>query len=620
MRFIITNMKNVVVLVLSSLLFLAACAPPGPAVRPDAVDTRQAEVERLLERGDYADAAQGWLELAEAYPERADLYRVRAAEAWLSAEETDAAELLLEALDPQVLDRTGRARFELARAELAMLRGDLGMAGWLLAHAGEDLPEALAERYRQLEERLVQLETQPARQALAALDEAIADGDFEPELALALLIEYPLAALENIVYEYGHRSDLLPWLDLVISAREHLLDEQALRPALENWQSRYPTIGYSAEEAVLWLAAWRQSYPRPARIDVALPGPNTTLYRAGAALQAGLVSAWLDTTPQRRPELHFHYIGSDPDAIVAAWFDAREQGSEMLIGPLDRTQVKALVELPDAGLLPTLLLNLPDDPEVLANASGLAALALPPEEEAELAAIRALVDGQQRAIVLAQHTSWGERVAQAFVETFELGGGQVLENRIYDPANTDQSFLLREVLEVDASEERATRLQRLLGEPLESVAQRRTDVDLIFLAARPDDGRQLRPQLRFFDAGDVPLMATSHIVAGSPDPARDRDLDGVVLPISPWFLDTTAAGEVRARAAPRHDHLDNPSLSRLHALGRDAMALVPWLQLMRADEQLYLPGMTGRLTMPDGTVISRDLPFIRIDDGRARPH
>jgi uncharacterized protein len=613
-------MRNILAIALGSLIFLAACAPPGPTVRPDPVDARQAQIERFFERGAYADAAQGWLDLAKERPERADAYRVRAAEAWLRLREEDSAESLLDLINPQLLDRTARARFELARAELAMMRGDLGMAGWLLAHAGEDLPEALRTRHQQLEERLVELETHPARQALAVLDEAMAEGDFEPELALALLIDYPLSALEGIVYEHGHRHDLLPWLDLVVSAREHLLDEQALQPALKSWQSRYPTIDYSAEEALLWLAAWRQSYPRPARIDVALPGPNTPLYRAGAALQAGLVSAWLDIAPQRRPELRFHHIGSDPDDIVATWFDAREQGAEMLIGPLDRAQVNALVALPDAGLLPTLLLNLPDDPALLTNTAGLAALALPPEEEAELAAVRALIDGHERALVLAQYTSWGERVAQAFVETFELGGGRILENRLYDPIDSDHSFLLRRVLEIDQSEERANRLQQVIGEPIESVAQRRTDVDLIFLAARADDGRQLRPQLRFFDAGDVPLMSTSHIVAGTPEPARIRDLDGVILPISPWFLDTTAAGEVRARAERRHEHLGNPAQSRLHALGRDAMALVPWLQLMRADEQLYLPGMTGRLTMPDAAVLTRDLPFIRIDNGRVRPH
>ncbi len=605
---------------LASLVFLAACAPTAPTVRPEAVDARQAELERWQERGDYAEAAQGWLDLAGERPERADDFRVRAAEAWLRADQADAAELLLDMIDPQLLERTPRARFELARAELAMMRGDLGMAGWLLAHAGEDLPEALEGRHQGLEERLMALETQPARQALAALDEALTDDEFEPDLALALLIEYPLSALEGIVYEYGHRADLLPWLDLAITAREHLLDELALRPALEEWQARHPMAGYSAEEAMLWLAAWRQSYPRPARIDVALPGPNTPLYRAGAALQAGLVSAWLESAPQHRPELRFHYIGNDPDDIVAAWFDAREQGAEMLIGPLDRAQVDALVALPDAGLLPTLLLNRPGDPSKLTDAAGLAALALPPEEEAELAAVRALVDGHERALVLAQYTSWGERVAEAFVETFELGGGQVLANRIYDPANSDHSFLLRQVLEVDQSEERANRLQQLIGEPIESVAQRRTDMDLIFLAARADDGRQLRPQLPYFDAGDVPLMSTSHIIAGTPEPSRVRDLDGVILPISPWFLDTTAAGETRARAELRHGHLGNPAQSRLHALGRDAMALVPWLQLMRSDDQLYLPGMTGRLTMPDGAVLTRDLPFIRIDNGQVRSH
>lgn len=613
-------MKTFLAVTFSSLVLLAACAPTGPGVRPGDVDDGQAGIERLVERGEYQAAAEGWLELATEQPERAQLYRVRATEAWLKAGEPELAGDLLDDLDPQGLDRIGRARFELVRAELAMLQGDLGMAGWLLAHAGEDLPEALGDRYHQLEERLRQLESQPARQALVTLEEAFAEDDFEPELALALLIEYPLEALESIVYEFGHRTELLPWLDLVITAREHLLDDEALQPALEAWQARHATVDYSAAEALTWIAAWRQTQPHPARIDIALPGPETPLYRAGAALRAGLVSAWLDIMPVQRPELRFHYVGNNPDDIVATWFDAREQGAEMLIGPLDRDQVETLIELPDAGLLPTLMLNLPEDPSQVLSAGGLTALALPPEEEAELAAVRALVDGHRSAVVLAQYTSWGDRVARAFVETFELGGGTVLENRVFDPADSDHSYLLRQVLEIEKSEERATGLQRLIGEPIESVAQRRTDVDVIFLAARADDGRQIRPQLRFFDAGDVPLMATSHIVAGAPDPGRDRDLDGVVLPISPWFLDTTLAGEQRSRAETRHEHLASASLSRLHALGRDAMSLVPWLMLMRADEHLYLPGMTGRLTMPDGAVIARDLPFIRIDHGHARPH
>jgi uncharacterized protein len=619
LRFIITVMR-ILVLMLVLMLFLAGCAPTGPQVRPDPADDGPVGVERMLDAGDYRAAAEGWMELAEDHPERAGLYRVRAAEAWLLAGEPDLAGELLDDTDPQQLDRTGQARFDLARAELAMLRGDMGMAGWLLAHAGEDLPPALAERHQILERRLQQLESQPARQALAALEESMADGDFEPELALALLIEYPLEALENIVYEFGHRVDLLPWLDLVISAREHLLDDPALQTSLAAWEERHPLAGYTADEAMLWIAAWRQTIERPARIAVALPGPDTALYRAGMALREGLVAAWLDIMPASRPELSFHYVGGEPEDIIATWFDAREQGADMLVGPLDRAQVIELMALPDAGMLPTLLLNVPDDRTSLHETSGIAALALPPEEEAELAAIRALVDGHQRAVVFAQYTSWGDRVARSFVDTFRLGGGQILEHRGYDPANSDHSALLRETLKVEESEQRAAQLARLLNEPIESVAQRRTDLDLIFLGARANDGRQLRPQLRFFDAGDVPLMATSHIVAGAPDPERDRDLDGVVIPISPWFLDSTRAGELRTRAERQYEFLSAPALSRLHALGRDAMTLTAWTTLMSADPHLYLPGMTGRLTMPDGRIVSRDLPFIRIDNGRARPH
>ncbi|QOC23420.1 penicillin-binding protein activator [Wenzhouxiangella sp. AB-CW3] len=602
------------------LLLLVACAPPGPDVRPDPVDDRQAEAAELQARGEYIDAAQTWLELAEHHPERANRFRLHAAEALLEAGELNEAEDVLGVVSPDAADRAFEARFELARAELAMLRGDLGMAGWLLSHAAEDLPGGLVERHQALEDRLEMLEDQPARQALAALESAIAEDDFEPELALALLIEYPLEALEGIVYQYGHRSELLPWLDLVLSAREHLLDQPALRPALEAWQARHPQAGYSADEALVWLAAWRQSHPRPARVHVALPAPETPLYRPGNALRDGLVSAWLETPPDHRPELHFHYVGGNADDMVATWFDAREQGADLLIGPLDRNQVNALLELPDADMLPTLLLNLPDESTALEQAPGMTALALPPEEEAELAAARALVDGHQRAVVLAQYTSWGERVAGTFADNFELGGGRVLENRIYDAASTDHSHLLREVMRIDASEERARRLQRLIGESIESEPQRRTDLDMIFLAARADDGRLMPPQLRFFDAGDVPLMATSQIIAGAPDPGRDRDLDGVIVPIAPWFLDHTAAGRHRIQAERHHAHLGSATLSRLHALGRDAMSLVPWLVLMRSDPQLYLPGMTGRLSLPEGQVVVRDLPFIKLENGRGLPH
>lgn len=607
--------------IILGLLLLAACAPTGPGSRaPDTGDGELARAERLAERGDFEAAALAWEQAALTRPLDADNLLVRAAEAWLRAGRLEPAALALARVDPETLDHGGRVRLDLAHAELAMERGELANAGWLLASTAGQLPESLGGRHAELESRLAELESRPIRGAVEALREAVSEPDFSGETALALLLEYPLARLEDVLYDVGDRPDLMPWLDLVISAREHLLDHDRLEQALDAWQRRWPQIDYPAREAREWIAAWRQTRPLPGQVTVLLPDRQSPLHRPGEALREGLIAAWLDLPPTRRPQVDFRYIGPEPEDALAAWFDAREQGSEFIIGPIDRGQADALATLPDAGLIPTLLLNLPDDPGVLGEASGeIAALALPPEVEAEMAAIHALASGHERALVLSQYSGWGERVADAFVETFNLGGGRILANRIYDPQLPDHSTLLREVLEVDESQRRIDRLSGLIDGEFEGVAQRRSDIDAIFLGARSEDGRVLRPQLEFFDAADITLMATSYIVEGAPEPGRDRDLDGITTPMPPWFLDFTPAGALRQRAAERFDGLDNATLSRLHALGRDAMALLPWLGMMRADPELAMPAMVGTLSLPDGGVVQRDLPVVEIRGGLARP-
>ena len=87
--------------------------------------------------------------------------------------------------------------------------------------------------------------------------------------------------------------------------------------------------------------------------------------------------------------------------------------------------------LPDPGM-PILLLNRPSDLAALKAMNGpIQAIGLLPEEEAELAAIQALVLGHRRALVLAQSTEWGQRVAEAFESTFRLGGGRILQSAEY---------------------------------------------------------------------------------------------------------------------------------------------------------------------------------------------
>lgn len=592
---------------------LAACAPSQPLTR----QAPSAETaERLQRAGDHADAARMWLDLAAQTPDREDRYRLSAAGAWLAAGRPDAARRALEELDATALNETDRIRLRLVQGELALLAGDFASAQWQLALPANQVPDDLRPRWEDLNRRLADRREAPAGAAMDQLRTAIAEGSFSPELGLASLIEIPLGTLESLLEQHHEDPSIAPWLDLAFTGRRHLLDPRRLPAALESWQDRHPATGYSAAQAGEWLTAFRAAMPWPEQVAVLLPASGA-LQRPGRALREGLIARWLELPADDRPELAFHYVDNQAESALGAWFQAREDGADFLIGPLDRDQVAALLDLPDPGL-PMLLLNRPPEAGRAGSTwpAQTAILALPPEEEAELAAVNALEAGHQRALVLGQSTDWGRRLADQFAETFRLGGGRVVGRAEYDPAVSDQTERLEVLLELDRSERRIAAVRSVLGSSVEAEPRRRTDVDLVFLAARADDARVVRPQLRFFGAGDLPVYSTSHVhIPGQADP----DLQGIELAAAPWFLSSGPHAEARRRAGRQFSGLDNPTLSRLHALGRDALSLAPWLAWMHTDPALPLAGHSGRLRLADGRILERDLPWARITGGGLEP-
>jgi len=590
---------------------LVACAPAGPGTRPEpaVVDPQQ-----LAEAGRHAEAARAWLALAAEQPAGADRARVAAARQWLLAGELDQARALIGQLRQGTTDPAMAWRVELLSAELALDERDFSVAERILSRPREQVPTAQRARFDTLRQRLAETNPDSPAARVKALQSALAEDDFRPEMALALLLELPLKTLQNLESEYRDQDDLVPWLDLAVAARARVLDEAALRPALVEWRRRYGLEPGLGETLFDWIRNWRQTRPMPQSVTVMLPGDNA-LARAGRALREGLLTAWLELPPDRRPALDFRYLDAAPDAASTAWSAALGRGSEFVIGPLMRGQIEPLLALPDASGPPTLLLNRPPDDVAMPDpARPLAMLALPPEEEAELAAVRALVSEFRRALVVAQQSDFGTRVADRFVETFELGGGRVIGRAEYVTGEFDHTEVLETLLEVDASRERIERLQDVLGVEVESEPQRRTDFDVLFLAARGGDGRQVMPQLRFLEVQPRPVYSTSDVWPGGEVGA---DLDGIQFPIAPWMLQQGVPAERRRRAERLYPELaGSPTLSVLHALGRDALALVPWMNTMKDDPELYLAGNVGRLRLADGIVLVRDLPWARVENGR----
>ena len=450
-----------------------------------------------------------------------------------------------------------------------------------------------------------------------ALKAALESPDMGADVTLSLLIDFPLSELMWQLQRHASGSSdtdraVRPWLRLAVLARQSLLDDDALAAAMRDWAARYPQQAALGPDPTQWVQAWRAVQAPPAGIAVWLPTETGPLGRAGEALREGLMTAWLALPQTQRPRLAFVYTDGDSDEAIGATLQRLAQlDTELMIGPLARTQVEALVKHPittQRGLV----LNEPlSTSPIHRDSARLTRFALLPEDEAMVAADLALAQGYRRALVLAQDSDWGRRLAEAFETAMVAGGGQVLGSGFYASNQVDHSELLEALLGLNQSSARLDALNRLLGETLRSEPQRRSDMDVIFLASRADEARLIRPQLRFFRAEAVPVVATSYSLDGVPDPHRDADLRGLLMPLPAWFQEASPAADLRSQAG-----FDQPTLSRLFAMGHDSLNLAVWLERMAEDADLELPALIGRLRVSETGRVVRRLDAVELGRGR----
>ncbi len=295
--------------------------------------------------------------------------------------------------------------------------------------------------------------------------------------------------------------------------------------------------------------------------------------------------------------------------VATAYGVARDAGADVIVGPLLKEAVEAL--LPLAGDRPVLALNYLGDDRP--GPPGFYQFGLAPEDETAAIADRVLGEGRRRGVALAPDNAWGRRLLNAFNARFGSGGGSLVAWQFYDPAAADFSAPVRTVLGSDAAVARARRLQANLGEPVDFEASARPDVDFIFVAANTGVARLLAPALRFHGAGALPVYATSAVYEDGL--ASEPDLEGLWFPDSPWVIDPDSRARpvkaALASAAP-----EALAVSRLYALGYDAYGLAARLAAGPLPPTGYA-GVTGRLSVDAGGRIHRELDFARITGGVA---
>lgn len=599
-------------LCLLTALALAACTTT-PSVPPEPSRDYQAEAQAALDNGARAEAARLLEEAAAATtdPERKAEFTLQAARIWLSLSEPEAARALLERL-PERLPEPLAAERGLLNARL-LLETDQPQAALTLLD-GEP-PQAVRQAWLELRAKALAALGRPL-DAARALDQALADTE-EPGLrrvratALwALLSSMPMESLRTLMPPPP--DELGGWLELNFLVRNHRLEPGELTRVLQEWQHRYPGHPAAADILPEVVRIYREQVRPPEQIALLLPlsGP---LASAGAAIYDGFVAAYYagKGTP---PTVRVYDVGADGSNALAAYEQAVSAGADIVVGPLRK---ESLIMLSARGNLPVPVLALNTLPAGQSAPPEFYQFGLPPEDEAAAAADYAYAQGRERALVLVPEGEWGTRVADAFTEAFVERGGSVLERAYYEAGQTDFSDPIQAALNLDASELRHRELRSKLRRAVEFEPYRRQDVDVIFIGAYPREGRLIRPQLRFFHAIDVPVLATSHVYTGTEDARADQDLDGVAFVDMPWLLqpdpeDTTLSRAVLAAT------LDVRAAPRLYALGIDAYRLIPYLQLMRQNPGESLDGKTGMLSLDESGRIHRRLVPARFVNGAVR--
>jgi len=503
-------------------------------------------------------------------------------------------------------------------AQLALLQGDRSVALRRLEPVHEDPDAALYRDALELHAGLL-VDIGHYRQAL------------ESRIQLdALLFEYPDRQLANQAFAWTLLSLMNPdelrqldtpdsdlrmrgWAALFIALRAAGTDADAFDQAVEVWANAY--AGHPARAR---LQALRSASVEPlgesARIAVLLPltGP---LGELGRATLDGIAAAFETGAAPREPLMIFDTEGN-PDFAEAAFREAINQGADRVIGPLTREEVDRVLSM--GRNWPTLLLNSPSTKALIP----FSVLSLSPEEDARAVGRAAVTAGHEQALVLVPEGSFGDRVAEAFSETFARKGGRVIAEHRFQARSAELNAQIGNALGVDASAERIATLARALRLELEGDPQIRGDVDFIFVTGPARDLRMVAPHLHYHRAGRLPMWATSHAYEGQPQPGLDIDLNGIRFPDTPWlFPELNPDPDLKIRL----EHSESLSsvaarFPRFTALGIDAGRIANDLPRFRNAPHLEVRGVAGnwRLHSLD-QVWYREPSWLEFRDGTPRP-
>ena len=612
MKFIPRAQLNTLAVLLMTLI-LGACEATGPKDS----DIAQADANHVTAINALIEQAQN-----TASPESEKLL-IQAAKLLLQQDKAEEAQRLLGSVDRGVLDSDTLASLVLTLADINLALNEPLQSEELLT---TDRMGLLTASNDLSSDRLNEISLKRAQvweingNYLAAARERIFVGPMLMDAAAETnhqMIWNDLITLPNDMLEQFSNTVAVPefqgWLELawIYKGYQDRLDQQLKQ--LDLWQQTYPGHPAAIQLPEALRLIRELSANRPQQIALLLPTQGR--YRPAAeAILHGFMSAHyssLQANEESSSSVTIRvYDTSNTSQFGAVYKQAIADGAEIIIGPLQKENLRSLLSSTDPLPVATIALN--QEQGQFESPVNLYQFGLSPEDDALEVARHVQQRQFHNAAVLFQNNPWWERAFQAFSEQWQQEKGRVTGIASYDDQK-NMANAIKDMLLVQYSEFRAKQLRNILGKNIEFQPRRRQDIDFIYLIATPDQARQIRPLLDFYYAEEIPVIAGSQIFSGQTNPKTDRDLNGIEFCDIPWLLEKPdAIQNALNQAWPKADH----RYFRLNAMGVDAYRLQTRLQMLTQIPDAGLFGATGNLTIGIDNKVHRELSWAIIKNGR----
>ena len=559
---------------------LSSCVTTGVQRSPSDAAAEQNAVA-LADQGQFEQAAQAYLALADQSSGSADHYRLLAAEEWRQEGQIQRAAPTLALIKRDQLTGNEPLRLDLLRAELALSQHDAATALKLTAQVNVTIPPEYQLRLLELRARAMADSSDfwGAARTRVQMDDQLSGIDHAEnrKQILSLLGKVGVEPLKQRAAAMQPSDRMLTWVDEALTQ----LGVAVARPQ-PTLQQPVGTMLPGADANV------REGYKVPQQIALLLP-VDGNFAAASESVREGFFAAYFDAGHNHapRPVVRVYNSHGTADGTVKGYQQAVTDGAQLIVGPLTRGDVAAVFSQKNLTV-PLLALNHPDNKQLPGNDTS--EFGLLPETEGAQAADHMVERGVRHAYVVVSGDDFAQRAASAFKAEFAARGGTVIS------MNTLTTFT-----------------SALAGISFDSAPG---DAG-IFISMRPSQARLLVPQLTVANV-HLPVFATSHIYEGTDDAASNRDLEGVEFSDAPWLFNAQPG-------MPDHDAIATQlpaaqgSAARLFAFGMDAWNLVPYLDWLRAHPGSYLPGASGQLTADQFGRVRRVLIWAKFQDGLARP-